>query len=356
MRYVKAALVTGAGGLVGSSAVQLLSDSGWHVVGIDNDMRAYFFGSEASTTPVVELLQQTYTEFELARCDIRDRDAILQLFRSRRFDLIIHAAAQPSHDWAAREPHTDFSVNADGTLVLLEAFRNHCPEAVFIFVSTNKVYGDNPNRLPLVEGETRWEISPGHRYEHGIDETMSVDGCLHSLFGASKLAADILVQEYGRYFGLSTGVFRAGCITGSAHRGVELHGFLNYLVKAVVLGRPYRVYGYLGKQVRDNIHALDLVRAFITFYENPRPGAVYNIGGTRYSHCSLLEAVRAIEGLVSRRAILEYVDKPRIGDHIWYVTDMRKFRADYPGWEFTYTLERILEELARSMVDFVARR
>ena len=284
--------------------------------------------------------------------DIRDADAINSLFAEFGSDvtLVVHTAAQPSHDWAAKEPLTDFNVNANGTLHLLEATRNHCPEAVFIFTSTNKVYGDTPNRLPLVELDTRWEIEESHPYQIGIDENMSIDHTKHSLFGASKVAADVLVQEYGRYFGMKTAVFRGGCLTGPAHAGAELHGFLAYLMKCIVEKNPYRIFGYKGKQVRDNIHCNDLVSAFLHFYKNPRCGEVYNIGGSRHSNCSMLEAIAIGEELSGNKLDYTYLEDNRVGDHIWYISDVRKFQEHYPDWSYQYNQRDILEEIYKALV------
>lgn len=284
--------------------------------------------------------------------DIRDADAINALFAEFGSDvtLVVHTAAQPSHDWAAKEPLTDFNVNANGTLHLLEATRNHCPEAVFIFTSTNKVYGDTPNRLPLVELDTRWEIEESHPYQIGIDENMSIDHTKHSLFGASKVAADVLVQEYGRYFGMKTAVFRGGCLTGPAHAGAELHGFLAYLMKCIVEKNPYRIFGYKGKQVRDNIHCNDLVSAFLHFYKNPRCGEVYNIGGSRHSNCSMLEAIAIGEELSGNKLDYTYLEDNRVGDHIWYISDVRKFQEHYPDWSYQYNQRDILEEIYKALV------
>jgi CDP-paratose 2-epimerase len=318
------------------------------VVGIDNDMRSYFFGREASTDWNVDLLRSQLPRYSHRSVDVRDGDAVNRLFRAygSATAVVVHTAAQPSHDWAAREPLTDFTVNANGTLVILEALRQHCPEAVFIFTSTNKVYGDTPNFLPLVERELRWELEPAHPFaEHGIDETMSIDGSKHSLFGASKLAADVLTQEYGRYFGLKTGTFRGGCLTGPAHSGAELHGFLAYLVKCLLLGYPYKVYGYRGKQVRDNIHSRDLVTAFWEFFRDPRPGEVYNIGGSRHSNCSILEAIGQSSALCGRELDYSISEEARSGDHIWWISDVRKFRSHYPNWEYQYDLPAILTEI-----------
>ena len=320
---------------------------GLDVVGIDNDMRSYFFGPESSTRSITEKLQSSCARFTSEAADIRDQAAIDRIFAryGRDIALVIHTAAQPSHDWAAREPLTDFGVNATGTLHLLEATRQHSSDAVFIFTSTNKVYGDTPNRLPLVELETRWEIDATHPYHaRGIDESMSIDQTKHSLFGASKVAADVLVQEYGRYFGMKTGVFRGGCLTGPQHAGAELHGFLAYLMKCAVTGREYRIFGYNGKQVRDNIHCADLVDAFVHFFKTPRVAEVYNIGGGRFSNCSMLEAIRLCEELTGKPMKTTYVETNRIGDHIWWISDVGKFQAHYPGWKLVRNIRQILQE------------
>jgi CDP-paratose 2-epimerase len=346
------AIVTGSAGLIGSESTKRLHAEGFTVVGIDNDMRAYFFGADASTSGNNKTLEQTLPNYQLRKADIRDFQAISDIFSEfgKEISLIIHTAAQPSHDWAAREPLTDFGVNATGTLHLLEATRLHCPEAVFIFTSTNKVYGDTPNRLPLVEQETRWEIDAAHPYTIGIDEHMSLDHTKHSIFGASKVAADVMVQEYGRYFGMKTGCFRGGCLTGPAHAGAELHGFLAYLMRCIVEKKPYRIFGYGGKQVRDNIHSHDLVEAFLHFYRAPRCGEVYNIGGSRHSNCSMLEAIRIGEKLSGNKLDFTYVEDNRIGDHIWYISDVRKFQAHYPGWAYRYDLDGILKEIYQALV------
>jgi len=348
---MKTCIVTGAAGLIGSEMVRFLDGRGFRVVGIDNDLRSYFFGNEASTAATLESLRGQCPSFENHGVDIRDAAAVDKVFSSAgsAVDLVVHTAAQPSHDWAAREPLTDFGVNALGTLHLLEATRKHCPGAVFIFTSTNKVYGDTPNSLPLVERETRWEIAEGHPYSaRGIDESMSIDHCKHSIFGASKVAADVMVQEYGRYFGMPTGVFRGGCLTGPQHAGAELHGFLAYLMKCAVTGREYRVYGYKGKQVRDNIHSLDFVRALYAFYESPRPGEAYNMGGSRFSHCSLLEAATLAKEITGRELRTQYLETNRVGDHIWWVSDVSKFKAHYPAWSHTRGVRDILEEIFRA--------
>lgn len=344
------ALVTGSAGLIGSEAAKFFADKEFDIVGIDNNMRSYFFGEEASTEwnrkKVEEKLKGSYTHYN---ADIRDNDAISKIFKEHKFDLIIHTAAQPSHDWAAREPFTDFSVNAQGTLVMLENMRQHCPEAVFIFTSTNKVYGDTPNSLPLVELEKRWELPKDHHFYKGIDESMSIDQTKHSIFGASKVAADVMVQEYGRYFGFKTAVFRGGCLTGPSHSGAELHGFLAYLIKCIYSGKKYTIFGYKGKQVRDNIHSHDLVNAFWHFYQKPRSGEVYNMGGARNSNISMLEAIEQIEKRLGKKANYELSDENRIGDHIWYISDVSKFKKHYPDWDFEYDIDAILDEMCAAI-------
>ncbi len=348
------ALVTGSAGLVGSESVAFLCEQGFTVVGIDNDMRRVFFGPDASTSwNRQRLLDRWPTRYRHYEADIRDPEAIGRIFREygAELALIIHCAAQPSHDWAARDPHLDFSINAGGTLVLLENLRAHCPDAAFIFCSTNKVYGDRPNQLPLVEEATRWEIDSTHPFKEGIDETMSIDQSKHSLFGASKVAADVLVQEYGRYFGCKTGAFRGGCLTGPSHSGTELHGFLSYLVKCTMTGTPYRIYGYGGKQVRDNIHSRDLVNAFWHFFQAPRAGEVYNIGGGRFSNCSMLEAIALCEATVGDRLHWTYEPANREGDHIWWISGLAKFQAHYPEWTLTYNVPDIVREIHAANVD-----
>ena len=345
------AIVTGSSGLVGSESVRWLHEQGLEVHGLDNDLRGTFFGPEGSVAWMTELLTRSLPRFHHHATDVRDGAAVDALFArlGRATELVVHAAAQPSHDWAARDPETDFGVNATGTLVLLEATRRHCPEATFVFVSTNKVYGDTPNRLPLVEQATRFELDPAHPYAaHGIDETMSVDLTTHSLFGVSKLAADALTQEYGRYFGMKTGVFRCGCLTGPAHSGAELHGFLAYLVKCAVVGRPYTVYGYGGKQVRDNLDSRDLVQAFWHFHRAPRRGEVYNLGGARRSHCSILEAAALVAELGGRELHLEPSAVARRGDHVWWISDVRRFEAAFPGWRPRYGLRAMLVEMVEA--------
>ena len=340
-------VVTGSCGLVGSEAVRFYHARGFDVVGIDNDMRAYFFGDEASTRWVRDRLVHDLKCYTHIDADIRDERAIHALLEryAGSIALIIHTAAQPSHDWAAKEPLTDFSVNAVGTLVLLEGARKFAPAAPFIFTSTNKVYGDTPNRLPLIELETRWEVDKKHPYFKGIDEEMSLDQTTHSLFGASKVAADVLVQEYGRYFGMKTACFRGGCLTGPNHSGAMLHGFLAYLAKCAVTEREYTVFGYKAKQVRDNIHSSDLLAAFNAFFESPRSAEVYNMGGGRASHCSMLEAIAACERITGRKMKWTYQEQNRVGDHIWYVSDLRRFQSHYPGWRVTYDVDHILSEI-----------
>ena len=341
-------VVTGSAGLIGSESVSFFAERGHEVVGVDNDFRARFFGADASTRwnrlALESRFPNTYTHVD---ADIRDTDAIDTLFGryGKRIALVIHAAAQPSHDWAAGDPQTDFTVNANGTLCLLEATRRHAPEAVFIFTSTNKVYGDAPNELPLVELETRWELERSHPGWDGIDESLRIDQSKHSLFGASKIAADVLVQEYGRYFSMPTAVFRGGCLTGPNHSGTRLHGFLAYLMKCTAAGQPYTVFGYKGKQVRDNIHARDLVDAFDHVFRAPRCGEVYNVGGTRFSNCSMLEAIEMCESIAGRKLDWTYTDVNRAGDHIWYISDMGKFKAHYPNWEQRYDITALLTEI-----------
>lgn len=348
------AIVTGSAGLIGSEASRHFAEKGLKILGVDNNMRKQFFGDEASTDwQKQQLTRELGDRYEHLEIDIRDREAVENLFRQYGNDisLIVHTAAQPSHDWAAREPHTDFFVNAVGTLNLLEATRQSCPHAVFIFTSTNKVYGDTPNRLPLEEKETRWEIDPSHTYHDGIREDMSIDQSMHSLFGASKVAADILVQEYGRYFGIPTACFRGGCLTGPNHSGTQLHGFLAYLVKCTVTRTPYTVFGYHGKQVRDNIHSFDLIQAFDAFFESPRVAEVYNIGGSRYSHCSMLEAIQISEQISGNELQYSYSETNRAGDHIWYVSDVSRFQQHYPNWKLTRNIQDICREIYEANVE-----
>ncbi len=341
-------IITGSAGLIGSEAARFFSELGHKVVGVDNDMRASFFGKEASTAWNRELLCQTLKTYTHENADIRDEASINAIFKryAGKIGLIIHTAAQPSHDWAANDPITDFTVNANGTLVMLEAARKYAIDASFIFTSTNKVYGDLPNSLPLVETETRWEISEDHAFfDHGIDETMSIDQSTHSVFGASKVAADVMVQEYGRYFDMKTACFRGGCLTGPAHSGAPLHGFLAYLMKCTATGMPYTVLGYKGKQVRDNIHSHDLVSAFWEFAKKPRSAEVYNIGGGRRSNCSMLEAIQGCEEISDRKLNQTYEETNRTGDHIWWISDTRRFEEHYPDWNPQFGISEILEEI-----------
>jgi CDP-paratose 2-epimerase len=345
-------LVTGAAGLVGSESVRYFAQKRFTVVGIDNDMRQYFFGEGASTDWNRKRLEEDIPTYKHYTADIREAEAIEPIFQAYGTDikLIIHTAAQPSHDWAARDPFVDFSVNANGTLILLEMTRRHCPDAVFIFTSTNKVYGDRPNQLPLKEEDLRWEIDPSHPYANGINELMSIDQTKHSLFGASKVAADVVVQEYGRYFDMKTASFRGGCLTGPAHSGTQSHGFLAYLMKCTWSGDPYTIFGYKGKQVRDNLHSRNLIDAFWHFYQQPRVAEVYNIGGGRYSHCSMLEGIRFCEDITGNKLDWTYTDEHRSGDHIWYISDLSKFENHYPDWRVTYNLEDILKDIYQGLI------
>jgi CDP-paratose 2-epimerase len=346
MKKNKKVLITGSAGLIGSESAKFFANLGFEVYGIDNNMRQYFFGEEASTDwsrkVLKNKLKDKYFHYNV---DIRDEKKLEQIFKKNNFDLIIHTAAQPSHDWAAKEPVTDFTINALGTLYVLENYRKYSPEAVFIFTSTNKVYGDTPNALPLIELEKRYELPKKHKFYKGIDETMSIDNSKHSIFGASKVAADVMVQEYGKYFGLSTAVFRGGCLTGPGHSGAKLHGFLAYLVKCIATETQYSILGYKGKQVRDNIHSFDLVTAFYEFYKKPTKGEVYNMGGGRYSNVSVIEAVEKIEKISGKKAKIKYSKDNRIGDHIWYISDLSKFEKQYPKWKMKYNIDKTIEEI-----------
>ena len=341
------AVITGSAGLIGSEAVRFFAQLGMQVVGVDNDMRKFFFGEEASTDWNRKVLEAELKNYQHYNVDIREYEKISEIFQhfGKNISLVIHTAAQPSHDWAAKDPFCDFSVNANGTLNMLQATLTYCPEAIFIFTSTNKVYGDLPNYLPLLELEKRWEIDSSHPYYSGISEDMSIDGSKHSLFGASKVAADILVQEYGRYFGMKTVSFRGGCLTGPSHSGAQLHGFLAYLMKCTVTGEPYTIFGYKGKQVRDNIHSSDLISAFFEFYQNPGIAEVYNIGGGRESNCSMLEAIDICQKIADRKLNYSYSEENRIGDHIWYISDLSKFKSKYPNWSIKYNIEKIIQEI-----------
>ncbi len=348
MKTIKKLLVTGSAGLIGSESVRFFAKKGFEIYGIDNNMRSYFFGEEASTDWSKKKLQKELkNQYHHFNIDIRDFEGLQRLFKKYTFDLIIHTAAQPSHDWAAKEPLTDFAVNAVGTHNLLELTRLYSPKAVFIFTSTNKVYGDTPNALPLIEEKLRYELPKKHQYYNGIDESMSIDNSKHSIFGASKVAADVMVQEYGKYFGMRTAVFRGGCLTGPGHSGTQLHGFLAYLVKSIATGVEYTIFGYKGKQVRDNIHSHDLVNAFYHFYKKPRSGEVYNMGGSRHSNISMLEAIPKIEEILRKKAKIKYSNKNRSGDHIWYVSDVSKFKSHYPKWNYTYDSDSIIDEICQ---------
>lgn len=349
---MKVAIITGSGGLIGSESVAFFSKQFDRIIGIDNDMRSYFFGSDASTNWNVNRIRENIPNYEHNNTDIRDLIGLEALFNKHGSDikLVVHTAAQPSHDWAAKEPLTDFGVNATGTLNLLELTRKYCNKAVFIFTSTNKVYGDNPNFLPLVEMEQRWEIAEEHTYfKKGIDEGMSIDNTKHSVFGASKVAADVMAQEYGKYFDMNIGVFRGGCLTGPNHSGAQLHGFLSYLMKCTLTGNPYTIFGYKGKQVRDNIHSSDLVNMFWHFYQNPKQGEVYNAGGGRFANCSMLEAIEMCEKITDKKLNYSYSEQARSGDHIWYISDVSKFQQHYPEWSYKWNLEDTLVDIYNSM-------
>jgi CDP-paratose 2-epimerase len=342
------AIVTGSAGLIGAESVRYLHSKGMDVIGIDNDMRAEFFGAEASTAWSRDLLKKELPNYQHLSYDIRNFSEIETIFKkyNQHIDLIIHAAAQPSHDWAAKDPMIDYTVNANGTLNLLELTKNYSPNATFIYVSTNKVYGDRPNSLSLIETPKRWEVSSANsQYQNGIDECFPIDQSTHSLFGVSKLSADLMVQEYGRYFGLKTVCFRGGCLTGPGHSSVPLHGFLSYITKCAFDGRKYTINGYKGKQVRDNIHSSDLVTAFWSYYENPRGGQVYNIGGGRGNDISILEAIDVLQELTQKQFNYDYSTSSRIGDHIWYISDLGKFQSHYPSWQQKYSLIDTITEI-----------
>jgi CDP-paratose 2-epimerase len=350
---VSVALVTGSAGLIGSEAVRHFSGLGLDVVGIDNDMRAKFFGAEASTAwNVLRLTSELGDGYTHHDVDIRDRDGLAKIFQRYAKDIavVIHTAAQPSHDWAIRDPFTDFDVNAGGTLNVLQNAREYCLDAPVIHCSTNKVYGDRPNSLPLVEQATRWELAAGHTYYDGIREDMSIDATLHSVFGASKVAADVMVQEYGRYFGMKTACFRGGTLTGPAHSATELHGFLGYLMRCNMERRTYKIFGYQGKMVRDAIHSHDVVAAFEAFFRNPRSAAVYNLGGGRHSNCSHLEAFGLAEQITGQPMNTEYHEANRVGDHQWWIGSNAAFQADYPDWKQVYDVPMILREIYEANV------
>lgn len=341
-------LVTGSSGLIGSETVRYFDRLGGRVHGVDNNMRADFFGPAGDTSWNLARLKDLCPRFQHHALDIRNRDGVASLLQQLKPDLIVHAAAQPSHDLAADRPFDDFDVNAVGTLNMLEATRRHAPDAVFIHMSTNKVYGDRPNEMPLVEQETRWEYARPEDYE-GVNESMSIDQSMHSLFGASKVAADVMAQEYGRYFGLKTCIFRGGCLTGSSHSGAQQHGFLNYLVRMVVTGQPYTIFGYKGKQVRDQIHGEDVARAIHAFYEAPRCGEVYNLGGGRANAASVVECIQLIEAVAGKKLAFSYSEQSRKGDHICYISDLGKFRSHYPGWSLQWSLPQIVEDQVKAL-------
>lgn len=346
------AIITGSAGLIGNESVRFFSDKMDMIIGIDNDFRSYFFGKEASNEWNRKELEKIIPNYEHNDLDIRNFDELQNIFKKYNTDikLVVHTAAQPSHDWAAKEPLTDFTVNANGTSNMLELTRLFCPKAVFIFTSTNKVYGDTPNYLPLKEMEKRWEIDVTHPYyKDGIDENMSIDNSKHSLFGASKVAADVLAQEYGKYFGMNVGIFRGGCLTGPNHSGTQLHGFLSYLMKCAVTGNHYTIFGYKGKQVRDNIHAYDLINMIYHFYLSPGQGEVYNAGGSRHSNCSMQEAIELCEEITGKKMNYSYAEDNRIGDHIWYISDVSKFKTHYPEWKYQYDLKDILVQIFNSL-------
>lgn len=347
-KKINTILVTGSSGLVGSQSVDFFSDKAQNIIGIDNNMRKQFFGKKSSTNWNKERLENQYSNFNNKNIDVRNYIELENLFKeyNNSIDLIIHAAAQPSHDWAAKDPITDFSINANGTLNLLELTRNYSPHAVFIFCSTNKVYGDKPNYLPLVELDHRLEINTEHEYyKFGVPETFEVDNTMHSLFGVSKLSADFLVQEYGKYFDIKTGVFRGGCLTGPNHSSAELHGFLSYLVHCGIKNIPYNIFGYQGKQVRDNLHSLDLANIFYHYFKNPKYGEIYNVGGQRINSCSIIEAIEKIDITLGIKIKYKMNSDFRKGDHKWWITDMSKFKRDFPEWTQNYNLEKILKDI-----------
>ena len=351
---MRTVLVTGSNGLIGSAAVSFFAKKAQLIVGIDNNMRKHFFGDDGDTKWNEKNLKNKFENFVSHNIDIRNFKELKTIFKKYNsdIDLIIHTAAQPSHDWAVNDPILDFEVNANGTLNLLQLTNLYSNNTVFIFTSTNKVYGNRPNTLPLVELENRWELDPDHTfYPRGIDETMSIDNTTHSLFGASKIAADIMTQEYGKYFGIKTGIFRAGCLTGPFHSGVKLHGFLSYLIKCAINDITYTINGYKGKQVRDNLHSYDLINMFWHFYQNPKIGEVYNVGGGRYSNCSILEAIDQIQMITGKKINSKYKKENRKGDHVWWISDIDKYRKHYPEWNFSYDLKKIISEISSEMFD-----
>ena len=342
-------IITGSVGLVGSEAVNFFSQKGFRVIGIDNNLRKFFFGNDGSTSWLKKKIIKNNPKYKHFSVDIRNYRSLEKIFKiyKKSISLIIHCAAQPSHDYGKNFPKIDFDVNASGTLNLLELTRKFCPKSPFIFMSTNKVYGDNPNKLKIIEKKNRYELSKSNKFFKGIDENMSVDDCTHSFFGVSKTYADLIVQEYGKNVGLKTVCFRAGCITGPNHSGAKLHGFLSYLVKKTLSHKKYTIIGYKGKQVRDNLHSYDLINCFWEFYKKPKRGAVYNIGGGRFSNCSILEAIKEIEELTNIKIKKKIIKQNRVGDHVWYITNNKKFKKDYPGWKQKYTTKKIIKELIK---------
>ncbi|MDC3391143.1 NAD-dependent epimerase/dehydratase family protein [Candidatus Pelagibacter sp.] len=344
---MKICVVTGSNGLVGSESVRFFSSKKFKVVGIDNNLRKFFFGKNGDTTWVKKKLNNELKNYTHYNYDIRDKNKISNIFKkySKDIKIIIHCAAQPSHDWAYQNPQLDFETNANGTLNLLQNFHKYCPKSVFINLSTNKVYGDNPNKLNLIEKKLRYELPKKHEYFYGIDEKMSIQNCVHSLFGVSKLSADLMVQEYGKNFSLKTVSFRAGCLTGPMHSSAELHGFLSFLVKQIINKKKYKIFGYKGKQVRDNLHSFDLVNAFWNFYKSPRYGEIYNIGGSRKSNCSVLEAIEIIEKLSGIKANFSVLKDNRVGDHKWWISNVKKFKKHYPNWMIKYNIEKVIKDI-----------
>ena len=340
-------IITGSNGLVGSESVNFFCDKGFNVVGIDNNLRKFFFGKDGSTQWIKNKLLKRNKNFINLNFDIRNKSGVEKIFKKykKNISLIIHCAAQPSHDYGKNFPEVDFNVNATGTLNLLEATKKYCPNSAFIFMSTNKVYGDNPNKLNIIEKNRRWELKPKDKFFKGIEENFSIDNCTHSFFGVSKTYADLIVQEYGKNVGLKTVSFRAGCITGPNQSGAKLHGFLSYLVKASLTKKQYSLIGYKGKQVRDNIHSYDLVKCFWEFYKKPKMGEVYNIGGGRFSNCSIIEALDLVEKISQINIKRNFIKKPRVGDHKWYISNLKKFKKHYPNWKQKYNTKKILEEI-----------
>ena len=345
-------IITGCSGLVGSEAVNFFCDKGFDVIGIDNNFRKFFFGEDSSTHKIKNKIKKRNKNFKHIDLDIRNLDGLTKIFKKykKKISLIIHCAAQPSHDYAKDNLFLDFDINAKGTLNLLDLTKKNCPEAVFIFMSTNKVYGDNPNNLNFVEEKYRWELKKKDKLYKGVDENFSIDSCTHSFFGVSKVYADLLVQEYGKNIGLKTVCFRAGCITGPNHNGSLLHGFLSYLVKVAQIKKKYSLIGYKGKQVRDNLHSKDLINCFWEYFKKPKTGEVYNIGGGRFSNCSILEAINIIETLTNLKVRKKTIIKPRVGDHIWYITNNKKFKSHFPKWKQKYNTKGIISELLNNNV------